>query len=212
MAELEGMSDMMADVKAKRLSLDNLLLKNQQKLDKLANLNQNIQRTKALLEDKERSLTSKERRIRDGKVVNNRMISDIKTRRAQIWRVDAAAASLESLVEYSLEEQFRNLVANSNQITAMAKALTIAQGDSVDDEFGKLMEKVSEQKAFLKMSGHGRGYSADELRVRIWRCLGKLKRAGQKKQVLKERLAEMEADEAEAVHSSTLINDSGIEF
>lgn len=187
-----SLTDLMSELEAKKAYLDTLLVKNQQKTDKLANLNQCIEQTKSLLAQKACALASKERAVRDGNVVNNRMLADIRTRTDQLQRLSEAEQNLEDFVASSCNDQFNAMEEHSGLMETIACVLT---NDGADGDQGADNRDMEAKIASLRESAFGDNASlmTGDLETKIANELKELKKVEDRKNLVIQELASLEA-------------------
>jgi len=195
-----SLADLMSELEAKKAILDTLLVKNQQKAAKLANLNQSTEQTKSLVAQKTRTLANKERAVRDGNVVNNRMLADIRTRTEQLLRLDEAEQNLEEFVASSCEDQFNVMEEHSDlmDVIACAFANDGADGDQGAADNSDLEVKIASLRDVA--SGDNARLMIGDLETKITTHLNELKKLEDHKNLVIQELA---SEEATATTSSS---------
>jgi len=125
-----SVSDLQRELSSKQLNLDNLLLDNERKQERLAKLEATIQARRKSIGEKNSAITATERKIRDGNVVNNRMIEQIKVKTDQLRLLEEEEVAIEQCTEAENYNQSQLVVDQAKFLNMVAQFMTAA-GDNV---------------------------------------------------------------------------------
>merc|ERR1712029_79481 len=125
-----SVSDLQRELSAKQRNLDNILLDNEKKQERLAKLEATIKARKKSITDKNSEITATERKIRDGNVVNNRMIELIKVKTDQLRLLEEEEMAIELCNEAESFNQCQ-LVDDMAKFLNMVAEFMISSGKGV---------------------------------------------------------------------------------
>merc|ERR1712029_1251336 len=125
-----SVSDLQRELSSKQLNLDNLLLDNERKQERLAKLEATIQARRKSIGEKNSAITATERKIRDGNVVNNRMIEQIKVKTDQLRLLEEEEMAIELCNEAESFNQCQ-LVVDMAKFLNMVAEFMISSGKGV---------------------------------------------------------------------------------
>jgi len=125
-----SVSDLQRELSAKQRNLDNILLDNEKKQERLAKLEATIKARKKSISDKNSEITATERKIRDGNVVNNRMIEQIKVKTDQLRLLEEEEMAIELCNEAESFNQCQ-LVDDMAKFLNMVAEFMISSGKGV---------------------------------------------------------------------------------
>jgi len=127
-----SVGDLQRDLEAKKRNLDNVLLDNQRKQDRLAKLEALIKERKKSITDKNTAIVATERKIRDGNVVNNRMIDQIKLKTDQLRLLQEEQTAIEQCSEAEKDNQCQLVEDQAKFLLMVAEFMTAGTGAGGD--------------------------------------------------------------------------------
>jgi len=133
------------ELNAKTRQLESLAIQQKKKEERLSDLEQTVKRGKESLDEKKTNLASTERAVRDGNVVNNRMIQDIQLKTNQHKQIEQAEAEILIVTENDLDYQSQLMADQYNFLKMVA---------------GHLLP--SKRKHSVRLDGNGDGIDAQK--------------------------------------------------
>jgi len=133
------------ELNAKTRQLESLAIQQKKKEERLSDLEQTVKRGKESLDEKKTNLASTERAVRDGNVVNNRMIQDIQLKTNQHKQIEQAEAEILIVTENDLDYQSQLMADQYNFLKMVA---------------GHLLP--SKRKHSMRLDGNGDGIDAQK--------------------------------------------------
>jgi len=133
------------ELNAKTRQLESLAIQQKKKEERLSDLEQTVKRGKESLDEKKTNLASTERAVRDGNVVNNRMIQDIQLKTNQHKQIEQAEAEILIVTENDLDYQAQLMADQYNFLKMVA---------------GHLLP--SKRKNAVRLDGNGDGIDAQK--------------------------------------------------